>query len=161
MIGQRLRQFLEASRLPGESEYAFARAHLEPALYALFCGQHPRDIVHSVATARWLLERGHGDPDLVAAALLHDIGKGQQRRRDRVAWVLLSATGLGSAAADAGSRLEIRRALQRTRTHAAAGAEALARAGACERVIDLTRRHHDASNGDPVLALLQAADAAS
>lgn len=161
MIGARLRQFLEASRLPRETEFAFAREHLEPGLYALFCGQHPRDIVHSVATARWLLERGYGDPDLVAAALLHDIGKGQQRRRDRVAWVLLSATGLGSAAADTGSRFEMRRALARTRWHAATGAEALARAGACERVVDLTRRHHDANDGDPVLALLQAADAAT
>jgi len=157
----RARQFFEAGARPGAGDLELASRFLEGELLALFEAQHPRDVVHAAATARWLLARGHDDPELVCAALLHDVGKGQQRRADRVAHVLVSAMGLGTVAADAGARLEIRRALARSRAHAEAGAALLAKAGAAGRTVELTRLHHAPPGGDPVLALLQEADGAS
>lgn len=158
---QRLRQLREATVLPAPADYELARAHLPPPLFDLFAAQHPRDILHSAATARWLLARGQDDPDLLAAAFLHDIGKGHQRPGDRVAYVVASGLRLAPLAASARSRFELRRALARTHTHSRTGAAALVAAGAPERVVDLTRRHHESPGHDPVLALLQAADAAS
>jgi hypothetical protein len=114
-----------------------------------------------VATARWLSDRGHSDPGLLAAALLHDVGKGPQRPLDRVAFVAASAIGAASRAASATSRFELRRALARTVAHADVGARLLSASGASAAVVNLTRAHHAASANDPVLALLQLADAAN
>lgn len=161
MIRQRLRQFREAGAAPTADDYALARAHLAPPLLALYEAQHPRDIVHTANTARWLIARGHTDADLVAAALLHDIGKGQQRRADRVAHVVAAWLGIGGMVADGQSRVEMRRAVDRSRKHAAAGAAMLRAAGASERCVVLTARHHGHSAGDPLLELLQQADAAT
>lgn len=161
MIRQRARQFFEAGRRPVRADYDLARGHLAPPLLALFEAQHPRDIVHAAETARWLIRRGHTDPDLLAAALLHDIGKGQQRRLDRVAHVVSGWAGAGPLLADQGSRFELRRAVHRSRTHSAVGAAMLREAGASDRCIALTGRHHEGPGGDPLLELLQQADAAS
>ncbi len=158
---QRIRQFRDATRLPSEADYALARAHLAVPLFDLFAAQHPRDIVHSVNTARWLLARGQHDTNLITAALLHDVGKGPQRRADRVAYVLVESLRFTRIAADRSSRFETRRALARSASHSDTGAALLAAAGASERVINLTRLHHGPSHGDPVLALLQQADAAN
>ncbi len=161
---QRLRQFREASRSPSPEDDALADAHLSSALLALFRAQHPRDIAHSAATARWLIERRHNDPDpdLLAAALLHDIAKGEQRRGDRVAYVLAATFDplpriLGSQS----SALAWRSALWRSHTHSERGAALLAQAGATPRTIELTRLHHAKGHRDGMLALLQEADAAS
>jgi hypothetical protein len=162
VIGHRIRQFARAGARPTEGDFEFARGILgQGPLFELFERQHPRDVVHSAETARWLLERGHAAPDLLIAALLHDVGKGYQRRLDRAAYVLLDGCGLAEAASDGSSRLELRRALARTRTHSITGAETLAAAGAPPGGVELTRRHHDSGFPDPVLALLQQADAAS
>ena len=156
---ERIRQFRAATDLPTEGDLVVARARLAPPLVALFSAQHPRDIVHSAATARWLLARGHEDPDLIAAALLHDVGKGHQRRADRVAHVLLSVGRANGLIAHAESRSEWRRALARSRDHSALGASQLRSVGASPRVVELTQAHHDAAGGDHMLALLQQADA--
>jgi putative nucleotidyltransferase with HDIG domain len=157
----RLRQFREASREPGEADYAVARERLSGAQFELFAAQHPRDIVHSAATARWLIDHGHDDPDLITAALLHDVGKGTQRRSDRVAYVLAEQLGVARLLAKRGSAFEIRRAIARSRGHSETSADMMARAGASERAVNLARRHHAPPGEDPVLALLQQADAAS
>jgi hypothetical protein len=162
VIVHRIRQFARAGARPTEADFELARSILgEGPLSELFERQHPRDIVHSADTARWLLERGHEGRELLIAALLHDVGKGQQRRLDRTAYVILDVGGLTGAAADGSSRLEIRRALARTRRHSATGADVLLAAGAPAAAVELTRRHHDSGFPDPVLALLQQADAAS
>lgn len=161
-LGQRVRQFREAGLAPSAEDVAFARRVLgDGQLWRLFARQTPRDIRHAAATARWLNARGHSDRDLLVAALLHDVGKGAQRRWDRVAWVVASVAGVGTVAACATSRLEVRRAMARSATHAQAGAALLSAAGAATRVIDLTARHHATPEGDAMLELLQAADAAS
>ncbi len=157
----RLRQFRDANRLPGAADYALGRKALSPPLYELFAAQHPRDVVHAAATARWLLERGHEGTDLIAAALLHDVGKGAQRRRDRVAYVLSSATRVDRVVGSARSRFELRQAIARSRAHSDIGAEMIAAAGGSDRVVYLTRFHHAPRSQDPVIALLQQADEAN
>ena len=162
MIRDRIRQFAEAGRRPTSSDHALCRGYLDGPLLDLFLAQHPRDIVHGVATARWLLVRGHDDVILLQAALLHDIGKGDQRRLDRVAHVAATRLRLGAVAPQHESRLRIRRALARSRDHSELGAELLVAAGAEARLVELTRLHHSTALGaDPVLAFLQVADAAS
>ncbi len=157
----RIRQFRETSVLPTPADREFAAVHLTEPLLALFLAQHPRDIVHTANTARWLAERGHNDPDLIGAALLHDIGKGEQRPWDRATYVAATHLRLTPLLASSSSRFAWRRAFARTRVHSQDGAAALRTAGASERVIDLTLRHHDAAAGDDMLALLQRADAAT
>jgi len=157
---RRVRQFRDASTPPSPDDYALAREWLSPTLLALFERQHPRDIVHAASTARWLLSRGHRDPELLAAALLHDVGKGQQRRRDRVAVVVAEWVHLGRLASPS-SRFEMRRAAHRTAVHNRIGAERLRHAGAPARVVELVHRHHAKAGDDGMLALLQQADAAS
>lgn len=157
----RLRQFRQASILPTSADFELASRYLSGELFALFRAQHPRDVVHSAATASWLLECGHTDNDLIVAGLLHDVGKGQQRRVDRVAWVLASYVGLVNRVAGPISRFEMRRAMARTARHSDDGARILLQAGAPARVAELTRLHHTPPGTDRVLALLQQADAAN
>jgi hypothetical protein len=158
---ERLRQFHDAGQRPGAADFELAHRFLAPPLLALFEHQHPRDIVHSAGTARWLIERGHDSPDLVAAALLHDVGKGPQRRSDRTLYVLAGALHLAGVAASPASRLETRRAIARSLDHSEAGAALIAAAGGSARLVNLTRLHHSIPAGDPVLALLEQADAAN
>lgn len=159
---ERLRQFREAGIRPSPDDYAFARELLDnDRLYELFAAQEPRDVLHGVRTARWLVRRHHTDRDLLLAALLHDVGKGAQRTRDRVAWVLAQTARIETVAAKANSRFELRRALDRTARHAHTGAVILREAGAPERVVELTRLHHVRTTQNGMLTLLQAADAAS
>jgi UTP:GlnB (protein PII) uridylyltransferase len=108
-----------------------------------------------------LLARGHHDPGLVMAALLHDVAKGEQRRADRVAYVVASRLGLAHVLASRRSRFAVRRAVARSLAHAATGARVLEEAGVTEEVVRLTRLHHGPPGDDPVLALLQMADARS
>jgi putative nucleotidyltransferase with HDIG domain len=161
MIAARLRQFAHAGARPSQADFELARTHLDGALFALFRGQHPRDVVHSAGTARWLLAAGCCDPDAIAAGLLHDVGKGHQRRIDRTVYVAAGWARLATALAHGGSRFEVRRAIERSLRHSEVGAAMLRGAGASARVVELTLLHHERRAGDPVLALLQQADAAS
>ena len=157
----RVRQFREAGRGPDAGDLLLAEQRLEPVLLQLFMAQEPRDMSHAARTARWLMERGHDERELLQAALLHDIGKGHQRRRDRVAYVVsgwLRAEGL---LASEQSRFRLRRAVSRSRKHSATGAVALERAGAPARVVELTRFHHEPKSRDAMLKALSEADAAS
>jgi putative nucleotidyltransferase with HDIG domain len=157
----RIRQFREANRPPAAEDFALARQFLEDTLLRMFEAQHPRDIRHGAATARWLLDRGHDDHGLILAALLHDIGKGEQRPMDRVIYVLASASWTAGLLARTDSKVTLRRAVHRSLHHSEMGAEMLAAAGAPPPVSELTRLHHVPTAGTGVLALLQQADAAS
>lgn len=158
---QRVTQFREAGAQPTERELAFARERLSQEAFELFRSQHPRDIVHSTNTARWLVARGYDNADLLAAALLHDVGKGHQRRLDRVAYVVSEWLKSEDRAGSHGSRLEMRRAMARSRDHSEAGARMARDAGVSERIIELILNHHAEADGDAMLALLQQADAAN
>lgn len=161
MIRHRARQFFEAGRRPRPADFELGERWLPAHLQPFYRRQHPRDVVHAAATARWLLVRGHDEPELIAAALLHDIGKGEQRRLDRVAFVLARGLGIHRRLGSAGSRFGLRRAVWRSLRHPARGAEMLRVAGAGEGLVDLVRRHHSRPEGDGMLSLLEEADAAS
>ena len=161
MIGQRLRQFRDATREPSADDHALAERLLDAELRRLFLAQTPRDMAHSAGTARWLIERGHDDHDLLVAALLHDVGKGEQRRTDRALWVVADSAHIARLLANDRSPLAFRRALARTATHSETSAEAMREAGASALAVGLTLRHHTEAGADRMLALLQQADAAN
>lgn len=55
------------------------RERLTPAQWELFSRLQSSEQVHAIAVFRKLLEQGENQPDLLVAALLHDIGKLQYR----------------------------------------------------------------------------------
>jgi hypothetical protein len=165
----RVQQFVRAAaawiQSPGE-EWDLAERCLPPAGWNLFQAMPPYDQQHGLRVARTLREEGHTDPDLLAAALLHDAGKtaGQQGALTlghRVATVLLRAfcpavlAKLGREAAPGwGQGFYVQT------HHAAIGAELARRADCSSRTVDLILHHENRSSGldDPLLAVLQAAD---
>jgi hypothetical protein len=75
---------------PGEAEQA--RRILPPGARPLFERMPVADRRHAIDVARRLRDAGNDDPDLLAAALLHDAAKGQRMRLwHRVGGVLLEA----------------------------------------------------------------------
>lgn len=157
----RFRQFRDAGIGPDECDLQLAKDHLPTPLLELFMGQNPRDIRHSARTASWLTERGDINPDLIQAALLHDIGKGSQRRWDRVVYVVAACVRIDGLLASRTSRFALRRAVARSARHPGRGAGMLRGAGAPDRVVELTKLHHLARPQDAMLTRLSEADAAS
>jgi hypothetical protein len=89
----RVRQFVAhvRARVTPE-EAALAHRVLPAALAGLFDGMPVADRRHALDVAGRLLAAGHDDPDLLAAALLHDVAKGHRMRLwHRIAGVLLGA----------------------------------------------------------------------
>jgi hypothetical protein len=75
-IPYRVRQFWRAARLqPSFRDLNLAQTNLTPAQMELFSRMQPAEQAHSLHVARALIERGETDPDLLKAALLHDVGK--------------------------------------------------------------------------------------
>ena len=121
-----------------------------------------RDQQHCLEVYGRLRERGHDEPGLLAAALLHDVGKGPVALWHRVAYVVLEAATpkLLDRLVKPGAGAGWREALYRCRHHAALGAEQARRAGAAEQVIALIRADAPASEDASVVALRAADDAA-
>jgi hypothetical protein len=79
------------------SEEALLDRVLPPSAQMLFRGMPVADRRHGLDVAQLLLASGHDDRDLLAAALLHDAGKGHRLRLwHRVSGVLLEAVAPGS-----------------------------------------------------------------
>ena len=127
------------------SDHAILDAHLPPAAQAIFTAMSRNDQRHSLTVYRALLERGCADPDMLAAALLHDSGKGGGRAPlwVRPPFVLLRAFAPGLLrwlARDDAARW--RRPFYYAWRHADVGADLAAAAGLSERVVLLIRAHH-------------------
>ena len=160
----RARQFARGLR-PAltPAEVTQARARLSPAEWALFLAQEPRDRRHALDLHRALLEVGAGDA-LLAAALLHDVGKGPLHVWQRVAFVVLEAGAPALARAlEAEAGPGWRHGLWRLRHHAHLGAAMLAAAGSAPRVVALVAGHAGEGpsaqlDGDAELSLLIALD---
>ncbi len=165
----RVRQFLRVMAAwvrPATVNKDLVREALPPQAVDLFLAMPGYDREHAWAVFEALRSAGHDHPDLLAAALLHDVGKsgsGAARIRiwHRVATVLLRAFWPGAMERIGQDRPENwRRPFFVQQHHAALGAE-LARAAGCSAgAVELIRRHEDACQGgeDDLLAALQAAD---
>ncbi|CAM3563117.1 HD domain-containing protein [Deinococcus frigens] len=115
----------------------WALTHMTPGEAHVYGGMDPRDREHACrVTLHLLREHPRADPELVAAALLHDCGKSVRPYRvtERVL-VGLVPTRLARWLPSVGA-LGIRA------QHPELGATLLAHAGARVRVADLVARHH-------------------
>ena len=163
--GHRLRQGLAALRpaIPTDRDAILAQA-LTPAQAVAFCALPAHDQAHLCRVYRTLRSHGVDDRDLLAAALLHDLGKVAGRCHvrlvDRVARVLLRR--LAPALLRRLARLPApawRCGLALAVNHAALGAARAAELGGSPRTCWLIAHHEDAdAAADPDLQLLMAAD---
>jgi len=126
-------------------DQAILAAYLPPKARALFSTMSRNDQRHSLTVYRALRERGCDDADMLAAALLHDSGKGGGRAPlwVRPPFVLLRAFAPGAlrwlARDDAAWW---RRPFYYAWRHADVGADLAAAAGLSERAVLLIRAHH-------------------
>ncbi len=143
---------------------------LSPSQLMLFRRMQPSEQIHAYQVYKRLGAAGQTDPDLLRAALLHDVGKilyplsifervmivvGKRFFRKRTKeWAEGPLDGL-------------RRPFVVAERHAEWGADLASQAGAPARTVELIRRHQDAPLADTgpeiehLLAALQAADNAS
>jgi hypothetical protein len=129
-----------------EHDRRVLEATLPPGGRALFATMSRNDQRHSLTVYRALRMRGCEDADLLAAALLHDSGKGSGRVPlwVRPAMVLLHTCAprllaLLSRAPHRGWRAPFYYAAR----HATIGADLAAEAGLSPRAVLLIRTHHD------------------
>lgn len=144
------------------AEVARARHLLPDSAWPLFAGMQIADRRHALDVAGRLLAAGQADPDLLAAAMLHDVGKGRRLRLwHRVSGVLLAAVAPRAlnalASPDADSW---RHPFHIFLHHPATSAEAALAAGCSQRTADLIRGTTEPSDA-LLLAALRRADEAS
>lgn len=143
-----------------------AEAVLPPAAVDLFRRMPPNDQRHGLAVMAALQVEGYTDQDLLAAAVLHDVGKvAALRLWHRVAVVLMRAFWpalLPRLGCD--DPRSWRYAFYVQRIHPQRGAELALAAGCSARTAELIARHEaepNATSADPLLVALQAADSAN
>jgi hypothetical protein len=162
---RQFRQALAARPLPGEAQREIA-AVLSEQEVALFRRLSLNDQAHSYQVMQMLRTAGHDDPDLLAAALLHDIGK---TRYGLPIWVrsllvLAEAFGPGRVAKwGEGESTGWRRPFVVKARHAEWGAEMAEAAGCRPMTVALIGRHDkvvgsDGGYEDELLRRLQWAD---
>lgn len=144
------------------ADEALARGVLPPPAWPLFDGMPVADRRHGLDVAGRLLAGGWDDPDLLAAALLHDAAKGRRLRLwHRVAGVVLERvaprllTALASPEATSW-----RHPFHLYLHHAELSARAAFEAGCSPRTAGFIRGTSSAADGPMALAL-RAADEAS
>ena len=174
-VRYRLEQFLRAltaQRTISKRRAERATKSLPPQARALFARQAPPDQRHALAVYETLLAEGHTNEDLLAAALLHDVGKAavQASPWQRGMFVLwerfLPASlhpGMSEAAGRADDSEGRERRLATYANHPEIGARWAAEVGCSALTVELIRHHerpvetcHTAR--DRLLAALQAAD---
>jgi putative nucleotidyltransferase with HDIG domain len=165
----RVRQFWKTIRAkePPDEALALARDVLTPKQMGLFQIMHPADKAHALEVLRKLRSRGETNPDLLAAALLHDIGKIRYPMSawDRAIVVLGQAFFPSRAKAWGKGRARgWRRPFVSAQQHAYWGARMAAESGVSSLTVHLIWRHHEPYSTIPetpedlLLRTLQAAD---
>ncbi len=137
---------------PGSEDLALAEEHLPPPLRDLFHQMSPADQAHGVRVLRTLLASGDGDPNLLAAALLHDVGKSLVRLRlwERILVVIYSWFAPGRSHRWGEGQLNSwRRPLVIAVYHPAWGAEMIRQAGGSEELATLVLRHQEELTSEP------------
>jgi putative nucleotidyltransferase with HDIG domain len=159
-------QFLQAltARPLTVAEQAEVAAILSPAQQLLFRPMPSGDQRHSLQVMRTLIAMEMTAPDLLVAALLHDVGKSRHRLYlwERVLVVVIGAFG-PSAASRWGNAPSHgwRRPFVIHQQHPRWGAEMALAAGCSPLTAELIRAHHDrgaAQTGSKLLRALQQAD---
>lgn len=168
-VRYRIEQFLRAvtaRRRISECRLERVTETLPPEAQALFAEQAPQDQRHALAVCETLRQRGYTSQDLLAAALLHDIGKAgaQLPPWQRGLFVLLERLAprtldrLVQGKADGWHG-----ALAQYARHAETGARWTQAAGCSPLTVQLIRRHEEQlsryhTEEEELLAALQAAD---
>lgn len=119
---------------------------LDPPLAELFYRMTPSDQAHSLRVLKVLELDGQTDPDLLAAALLHDVGKSVHPPSilDRIIVVLANQFFSGRVLRWGNSEPHgWRRPFAIAVHHAGWGAELAAAHGASPSLVDLIRSHQD------------------
>ncbi len=167
-LAYRSRQFWKAlfvrrARIPSESLLPY----LTPAQLILFRRMQPSEQGHAYQIFKHLEISGQTNPDLLAAALLHDVGKILYPLSifERAKSVLGKRLFRGAAQRwAAGTPHGLRRPFVVAEQHAGWGADLASRAGATYLTVELIRHHHDlhlpqaGSRTEGLLAALKAAD---
>jgi hypothetical protein len=154
----RTRQFWQILRIaPSKDELDRARSRLTPAQLALFLRMQPGEQSHSLRVYSKLVEAGESDPDLLAAALLHDSGKIRYPLSlGERAWIVIGKA-LFPNQARGWSQEEIqgpkravfwKRPFIVAERHPDWGADLVSKAGASNRTIALIRRHQEILSRD-------------
>jgi hypothetical protein len=162
-LAYRTRQFWNALLSPRKRvETEALLPHLSPSQIVLFRRMQPSEQTHAQQVLQRLKAAGQTNPDLLAAALLHDVGKilVPLSLPDRVVIVLGKRFFRQRARRwSEGTPGRLRRPFVVAAHHAEWGADLAEQAGASSGTVDLIRRHQDISCVDnPLLAALQAAD---
>jgi hypothetical protein len=166
-LAYRSAQFARAlTAHPGPEDLALADEFLPAALRPVFRRLPRPDQAHGLAVLRRLLAHGERDPDLLAAGLLHDLGKARQplRLTERVAIVLArTVAAQASLRWGQGPPSGWRRAFVVAARHPAWGAESIRLAGGSPTLVNLILHHQVESSqpdspSDPLLRALQRAD---
>jgi hypothetical protein len=145
-----------------QAEEDGARPLLPAAAWPLFAAMPTPDRRHALDVTRRLVAARQTDPDLLAAALLHDVAKGRRMRLwHRVAGVLLGAVAPRALASLASpDERSWRYPFHLYLSHPALSAEAALRAGCSRRTADLIRGSTEPADA-LALAALRRADEAS
>jgi hypothetical protein len=166
----RARQFWLAWRAPSLNDHdlAPARSVLTAEQMQLFTCLQPSEQVHAIRVLQSVQQQGESDPDLVTAALLHDIGKVRAPLRlwERVLIVL--GRGLFPQRASIWGYGQCRgwkRAFVVAEQHPIWGSQMAVEVGATPLTASLIRRHQSPNQSEPVspledrlLRILQVAD---
>ena len=164
----RVRQFAHALRSRPDSavDAELQRLLASDAQWQLMARLTPFDRAHHLRVYSLLIASGYDEPDLLRAALLHDVGKAEECGRvhslHRAVHVVL-----GRFAPELLERLAVydgwfRHGLWLSLRHPEIGAALARNAGASERCCALIASHAEPPSGaDPLLMALAAADNAS
>lgn len=150
--GYRVRQFFHhLSARTDPDHLATAAEVLDPGLLLLFRAMAAADQAHGIRVLETLRSAGETHPDLLAAALLHDVGKASHPLPgwQRAMTVLLSRL-LPSLTArwGQGPARNWRRPFAVSQQHPAWGAQMVSAAGGSERLVELIRHHQDQAGGN-------------
>lgn len=168
-VWYRVEQFvraLTAERAISEEGLAEVERVLCPGAWALFVRQAPQDQRHALAVYETLCRQGHTSKDLLAAALLHDVGKAAAQLGPWQRGALVLAERISPRFLDLiadGPPQDWRRSVAHYASHAEIGARWAEEVGCSPITVELTRRHEEQLGAcrrreDRLLAALQAAD---
>ncbi|MGD2143209.1 MAG: hypothetical protein PVF54_01885 [Anaerolineae bacterium] len=165
----RVEQFLRAltaEQAISEQRFGHAAKTLPQRARALFVRQTLGDQRHALAVYERLLQQGHTRGDLLAAALLHDVGKAAAQLSTWERGLLVLAERFAPRAVESavgGPAQRWRARLVAYAQHAEIGARWAEDAGCSALTAELIRRHErrprtPETEEDRLLAALQAAD---